>query len=147
MAESKRHLEPAAFRLFCQGLPQQEIASTLGVSEQWVSRYKKKHDWDERRQIYVRSTQASVDKLRTLLSEYVDQLENLDGDKDADKVIKITSAIEKLEAHFDILGSTLRVSELWVDYANVHDEELLFALQDHLPGFLSYVRKQYKLGG
>lgn len=139
---SKQHLEPNAFRMYCEGLEQKEIAATLDVSEQLISRWKQQFDWDTRRQVYIKSTHHTVDKLRTLLANHVEKLENLEGTDD-DKIAKVTKAIEQLDKNFDFLGSVLKVTEELVEYAKANDEDLLYLLQSHVPAFLAYCRKKY----
>jgi len=140
----KQHLEPSAFRMFCAGADQREIAGTLDISEQTISAWKNTFNWDERRNVYVRSTHATVDKLRKLLSEFVDKLENLDDDKAADKLVKLTASIERLDSHFDFLGNVLKVSEEWVVYASNNDDELFKLLQGNLPRFLAHCRTKFQ---
>lgn len=139
----KQHLEPAAFRMYAKGLDMKEIAATLGIVPQTLSGWRKKYDWDNRRAVYVQSTHATVDKLRKLLSDHVEGLEDLADDKDADKLVKITAAIQRLDEHFDYLGSVLKVSEEWITYASKADEQLFALLQDHLPDFLAHARTKY----
>jgi hypothetical protein len=140
----KQHLEPSAFRMFCAGADQREIAGTLSISEQTISSWKSTYNWDERRNVYVRSTHATVDKLRKLLSEFVDKLENLDDDKAADKLVKLTASIERLDSHFDFLGNVLKVSEEWIVWASSNDDELFKLLQGSLPRFLAHCRTKFQ---
>lgn len=139
----KQHLEPAAFRMFCAGADQKEIAATLDVSEQTISAWKQQFNWDSRKQIFLNSTHATVDKLRTLLSDYVEKLESLDDDKAADKLAKITSSIKHLDSHFDFLGSVLKVSEEWIAWAAANDDQLFQLLQQNLPRFLAHARTKF----
>lgn len=139
----KQHLEPAAFRMFCAGADQNEIAATMGVSQQTITAWKQQFNWDDRKKIFLNSTHATVDKLRTLLSSYVENLENLDDDKAADKLAKITSSIERLDAHFDFLGSVLKVTEEWIGWSAANDDQLFALLQKNLPRFLAHARTKF----
>lgn len=124
-------------------MEQKEISSIIGVSEVTITAWKKRYNWEERKQIFTESTHATVDKLRRLLNNYVSSLESLDDDKAADKVAKVTAAIEKLDAHFDFLGSVIVVSEEWIGWSAENDDELFALLQKNLPRFLAHARLKY----
>ena len=141
---SKQHLEPSGFRMYVHNAAQKEIAATLGVSEVTVTAWKRKHNWDERKEIEIQSTQYTVTKLKRMLADYVAKIERLeDDDKIGDKLSKITASIERLDSHFDLLGSVIKVSEEWVSWASANDDELFKAMQRALPKFLAHARTKF----
>ena len=140
----KEHLEHSAFRMYVHGASQKEIGATLDVSETTITKWKAKFNWDDRKQIEINHTQFTVEKLKKLLAEKVSSLENLDDHKVADSITKITSALEKLDSHFDFLGSVLKVTDEWVSWSAANNDKLFKELQNALPQFLAHARTKFR---
>lgn len=131
------------FRMYRRGANQKDIASTFDCSEQTVSKYKKKFNWDERRRELEMSTQASVEKLSYLISQ---KLNSMDGENDgnkSDELAKLAKVKSTLERDIDPLGSTIMVIEDFIQYLNDRGGQAYQVLQEVIPDFLAHQRKKY----
>ena len=96
MAEkSKRESQKeAAQSLFMNGMTQKEIASIIGVTEATIGKWVKESKWDTMRASQKGSRTASLVNLYKILQKLTEG--NDDEGTNADEIVKIASAIEKL---------------------------------------------------
>lgn len=137
----KAHIaEPKAFHLYRQGKSQTEIAGIIGVSEQTISNWKKKYDWDRRLAQISASTRRASDKLRQILA---DEIENMKDASNADAIHKLSLVLEKLDGKFDRLAFTIEVMEDFNAFLLVHYPKLLPEFHEVLAPFLNDVGNKY----
>lgn len=135
-------MEPEAFKLFRQGKTQKEIAGVVGVSEQTISAWSQKFDWQNRRRQWNNSSQAISEKLMMLLSKDVQELEKLDASA-MDRIQKAVKSIKQLDQTVDMLASTIQVMEDFVEYAQNKNPEVAQIIQEALPDFLMWQGNKY----
>lgn len=139
----KQYLEPEAFKLYRQNKTQKEIAESIGVSEQTLSGWKKKFEWESRRRNWQNSTQAISEKLMMLLAKDVQELDKLDSSA-MDRINKAVKSIKDLDKSVDMLASTIQVMEDYVEYLQNKNPELADGTQNALPDFLMWQGNKYQ---
>lgn len=139
MANSKYHLEPEMFREFHKGKEQKEIAEMYKVSEQLVSKYRKKFDWDKRSRDLKESNYGSIEKLTKLRDKNIEK-----GDSDA--AWKAQKIIDSIEKDFDRLAYTIEIMDDFLSYLKQHHAKAFRIFQKILPDFLQSQRNIYKRG-
>lgn len=152
MATKKRtvseHIdEPKAFRFYLEGKTQREIAEVLGTSEQTISKWKKKHNWDQRVEERSASTRRSADILRRVIASRINKLENLEDDEIpksiGDELHKLQLVLEKLDGHFDRLAFSIEIMEDFNQFLIQHFPEHVEIFHELLPNFLNEQGKKY----
>lgn len=93
--EQRRDL---ASMYYMQGMAQKDIAERVGVSRNTVSAWVKEGGWDTRR---AAKTVTRSELVKRMLQDLNDKLEA--GGWTADEVIKVASAIEKLDKQTNIV--------------------------------------------
>jgi transposase-like protein len=101
---AKRKLELAQL-LYTRGVvsDQSELAVRVGVTPQTISRWKKKHGWENMRKSLLTTRQEELRRLYDQLKELNDHIrskpegQRYANSKEADTITKITSAIRNLE--------------------------------------------------
>lgn len=83
---------------YIQGLSQKEIADKIGVSRNTVSKWVQEEHWDTRR---AAKAISRTELVRKMLRDLDQKLES--GDWTADEIIKVASAIEKLDKQTNIV--------------------------------------------
>ncbi len=83
---------------YIQGLSQKEIADKVGVSRNTVSKWVQEGNWDTRR---AAKAVSRTELVRKMLRDLDQKLES--GDWSADEIIKVASAIEKLDKQTNIV--------------------------------------------
>lgn len=137
----KAHItEPKAFHLYRQGKSQAEIAGIVGVSEQTISSWKKKYEWDTRLAQISASTRRASDKLRQILA---DEIENMKDASNADAIHKLSLVLEKLDGKFDRLAFTIEVMEDFNAFLLAHYPKLLPDFHEILAPFLNEMGNKY----
>lgn len=133
-------LEPKAFTLYRQGKTQADIAEVLGVSPQTITSWKKKYDWDSRLERMSASTRRSADKLREIIANEIDAMQ--DGSR-ADHVFKLSLVLDKFEGMFDRLAFTLEMMEEFNGFLETNYPALLPDFHEVLAPFIQHVGKKY----
>lgn len=131
-----------AYKLFVeQGLDAREIHEMLGISENTISKWRGKENWDKQRAI----RQLSPDKL---ISHYYEQSEKIVrkakeeeralSASEADALNKLASAIQKLDKKVDssISMSVLRNFNNWLVQINPEAAKTLIEFQTYYVQFL-----------
>jgi transposase len=139
MANSKYHLEPEMFREFHKGKTQKEIASMYDVTEQTVTRYRKKFDWDKRSRDLKQSNYGSIEKLTKMRDQNIEN-------GDADAAWKAQKIIDSIEKDFDRLAYTIEIMDDFLAYLKQHHGKAFKIFQKILPDFLQSQRNKYKRG-
>lgn len=116
---------------------QKDIAEKWNVTEQLVSTYKKKFDWDQRVKDWNNSNRASLEKLLKMRDDAIE-----DGDPDA--VWKIQKTIQAIDGEFDRLAYTIEIMDDFLEYLKKAHPEEFNSFQNILPDFLSAQRNKYK---
>ena len=87
-----------ALMYYMQGLQQKDIAEKVGVSRNTISAWVRDGGWDTRR---AAKTVTRSELVRKMLQDLNDKLEG--GEWTADEIIKVASAIEKLDKQTNIV--------------------------------------------
>ena len=146
----EKHL--AGKELFNAGWENKFIAKTLGVSEQTVSNWKKKYDWEKKRaeSVLVKETAEEtlwelINYQLTVLKEKKDEMlskpkgeRNLIDKGDIDALSKMFSSVKVKELEWSKIVSLVR--EL-IDFLRTEDLELAKKLTEHTTVFLRNKRK------
>jgi transposase len=109
------------------GITQKEIAERISVTEKTLSSWIKKEKWDSLKKSLLTTKQNQ-------LSFLYDQLDFLNSDiakrdykvaigKEADTIIKLTAAINRLETETSI-GDTVEVARNFIEFVRPQDLEL-----------------------
>ena len=109
------------------GISQKEIASRVGVTEKTLATWIKAGKWENLKKSLLTTKQAQ-------LSFLYDQLDFLNTDisqrdykvaigKEADTIIKLTAAINRLETETSI-GDTVEVARNFIEFVRPQDLEL-----------------------
>jgi transcriptional regulator with XRE-family HTH domain len=109
------------------GITQKEIAERISVTEKTLSNWIKKEKWDSLKKSLLTTKQNQ-------LSFLYDQLDFLNSDiakrdykvavgKEADTIIKLTAAINRLETETSI-GDTVEVARNFIEFVRPQDLEL-----------------------
>lgn len=125
------------FRDYRRGTPQREIAHKYDVSEQLVTGYKKKFEWDKRARDWNNSNHASIEKLLKMREEAIE-------DSDADAIWKIQKTIQAIDGEFDRLAYTIEIMEDFMAYLEQASAGDFGRFQKVLPDFLNEQRNRYK---
>lgn len=83
---------------YMQGLTQKEIADKVGVSRNTINAWVRDGGWDTRR---AAKTVTRSELVKKMLTDLNDKLES--GNWTADEIIKVASAIEKLDKQTNIV--------------------------------------------
>lgn len=140
----KQHLEPEGFNLYRKNKDQKEIAEILGVSEQTISTWKKKFDWESRKRKWLTSRQSISERV---LEQTADMAENMNLKENPgilDLINKATLTIERLDKSVDMLASTIQVMEDFIKYLHEHNPELGEGVQEALADFLVHQGNKYE---
>lgn len=128
MALKKLQEKEFAKSLFISGgITQKEIASRVSVTEKTLANWIKAGKWDNLKKSLLTTKQAQ-------LSFLYDQLDFLNTDiaardfkvavgKEADTIIKLTAAINRLETETSI-GDTVEVARHFIEFVRPQDLEL-----------------------
>lgn len=100
---NRRQQRDYAFRLFLQGVYQEEIAVRVGTTPQTISRWKKDGNWDRHRKSLLTTRQHELVNLYDQLSELNGTIklrpkgERYPSKGEADTLVKLAAAIRQLE--------------------------------------------------
>lgn len=120
-------------------LSQKQIAEIVKVSPQTMSKWATEGDpnWDELRKL------KSVGRPQALKKLYTKLIALADNDTDnADSIIKITNAIEKLSDRKITIPNTINVMMKFAEYALKHDLELAKQINTLQKGFIEEVLRE-----
>lgn len=87
---------------------QKEIASICGVSEKTITEWKKEDNWEDHKMSLLTTRENELRRLYRMLQNINDFIEEKAADKipinskEADSVLKLTAAIQKLEVETSI---------------------------------------------
>lgn len=146
---NKAHiLEPKAFALYKSGkYTQAEIAERIGVSEQTISIWKKKYEWDARLEKLSASTRRSVETLRSIIAKKIDKLRDLEEDDIpkgiGDELHKLQLVLDRIDGQFDRLAFTLEVMEDLNEFLLGNYPDLAQEFHEVLSPFLNYIGNKY----
>ena len=112
-----------------QQLSQKEIAVKVGISEQTLSKWINTEHWDTQRKSLMTSKQEQLSMLYDILDKLTKEgkkaLEDEDTatNPDADRIIKITASIKKLETETG-LGDTITIAQQFIKFVSTEELEL-----------------------
>ncbi|MEP0004569.1 MAG: helix-turn-helix domain-containing protein [Balneola sp.] len=137
MPASKDHLEPDGFKLFRRDKTGIEIAELLGVSEQTVSKWRKKFNWDQRRRDWRNSNHASIEDLQQMREEAI-------KNKDSDGVWKIQKTILAIDGEFDRLAYTIEIMDDFMKFVQNSHPDKFESVHEILPDFIMSQGDKYR---
>jgi transcriptional regulator with XRE-family HTH domain len=137
-----------AQQLYCQGdFTQKAIADKVGVSEKTLSKWAKDDNWDKLRKSLLISKQEQLAMMYDQLSEINAAIrkkpegERYADSKEADIMVKITSAIEQLEEETNVTD-VFEVGKRFISFLQQHDFEKSKEVVDLYDAFIKEVLKQ-----
>ena len=109
------------------GLTQKEIASRVSVTEKTLASWIKKEKWDNLKKSLLTTKQNQLaflyDQLDFLNTDIADRDFKVAVGKEADTIIKLTAAINRLETETSI-GDTVEVARNFIEFVRPQDLEL-----------------------
>lgn len=138
---------PEAQSLYVRrGLTMEEIAKQLSVSTATIGRWAREGDWAAKRAEWLRSSaQAPLDKLRDRRLAIINKMstEPTDDPTFEDRLVKLTTVIEKMEAKAEAIGPALDTMERFTRFAvTAVSEEDMKILRRAIEDFLAAVRRE-----
>ena len=150
-----------AERLFVRkGKSPAEVAAALrelfgrgAPSEATIDRWRRRYNWDRKREVYRKSPQSALDDMEAVIPSFTRELRDMvtrgslspaDTDKAnrlADSLSKLTKSIGAVRKEQDILSATVEVMGKFCPYvkANEKDEEVLERLVEHINNFSNMI--------
>lgn len=133
--------EPKAFDLYKSGVPQNEIAKTIGVSPQTISAWKQKYDWVSRLERLSTSSRTSLDIIKRIIGDKLRMVEEVPVDQlpkgFEDGLFKLQLVAEKMDAQFDRLAFTIEIMEDFNAFLVQNYPEHAELFHELLPAFLN----------
>jgi hypothetical protein len=126
MALGRKDKEALAFDLYMHtDKTQKEIVVIVGVTEKTFSQWKQKGKWEELRSAQTLTAGNIIRQLYMRLDEATKQTDK-DGKAvlDADKIIKLANAIEKLSNKQATISQTINVFKEFISFTMERDPEL-----------------------
>lgn len=109
------------------GLTQKEIAERVSVTEKTLTSWIKKEKWDGLKKSLLTTKQNQLaflyDQLDFLNTDIADRDFKVAVNKEADTIIKLTAAINRLETETSI-GDTVEVARHFIEFVRPQDLEL-----------------------
>lgn len=109
------------------GLTQKEIAERVFVTEKTIASWIKKEKWDSLKKSLLTTKQNQLaflyDQLDFLNTDIADRDFKVAVGKEADTIIKLTAAINRLETETSI-GDTVEVARNFIEFVRPQDLEL-----------------------
>lgn len=109
------------------GITQKEIASRVNVTEKTLASWIKKEKWDSLKKSLLTTKQTQLaflyDQLDFLNTEISERDYAVAQGKEADTIIKLTAAINRLETETSI-GDTVEVARNFIEFVRPQDLEL-----------------------
>lgn len=109
------------------GITQKEIASRVNVTEKTLASWIKKEKWDSLKKSLLTTKQTQLaflyDQLDFLNTEISERDHAVAQGKEADTIIKLTAAINRLETETSI-GDTVEVARNFIEFVRPQDLEL-----------------------
>lgn len=134
MATYKKQLEQkkeVAFLYFMQGESQKSIASKVNVSENTISRWADKGDWEKKRAGKMITRPEIVNKNLLLISRLLDKLNNeethlTDVGKIVDQISKLAATIERIDKQANVVDAIEVFTSLnrWMEERMAYDKEI-----------------------
>ncbi|WP_286747871.1 helix-turn-helix domain-containing protein [Roseivirga sp. UBA1976] len=155
-------LHEQAFKAYCEGLTQKQIATIVGRTEQTISAWAKKYDWENKRDRQLISQENAEEGIWKLINHNVAihlriaalKIKELDNNQnptveDLKKALTDNGDVDALKKlHASIKGK----QHAWGDYINFSKELLEYMQENHfdkakelapiLDEFLSQKRKE-----
>ncbi len=122
-----------------------EIAESIGIPIQTLSRWNKKLGWEEKKRSAITTPIVLARQLMQMLTDKVDRLiaAGTITARDTDEVRKLVKSIREIGGDQDMLGSILIAMNEFVDFMKPRDPDLLGKLQEHLMEFGETMRRKY----
>lgn len=122
-----------------------EIAESIGIPIQTLSRWNKKLGWEEKKRSAITTPIVLARQLMQMLTDKVDKLiaAGTITARDTDEVRKLVKSIREIGGDQDMLGSILIAMNEFVDFMKPRDPDLLAKLQEHLVEFGETMRRKY----
>lgn len=122
-----------------------EIAESIGIPIQTLSRWNKKLGWEEKKRSAITTPIVLARQLMQMLTDKVDRLiaAGTITARDTDEVRKLVKSIREIGGDQDMLGSILIAMNEFVDFMKPRDPDLLGKLQEHLVEFGETMRRKY----
>lgn len=124
-----------------------EISKILPIRIQTLSNWKKKGEWDRKRDAFMRSSIVASEMLLeeavSFMRKRKDSKEPL-SPKEADAIVKIISSAKKLEEKSDFPGTALVVLGELMRFLKDRDREAAKALDRNIQDFSQYIWEKYK---
>lgn len=134
MATSKKELEQKkelARLYFMQGESQKNIASKVNVSENTISRWVDKGEWEKKRAGNMVTRPEIVNKNLILISHLLDKLNSeevklSDVGKIVDQISKLAAAIERIDKKANVIDSIEVFTSLnkWMEERMAYDKDI-----------------------
>ncbi len=153
---AKEHLVPEAERLFVQKeLNLKEISKILGVSQQTLVKWRRKYEWDKKREEFKRNPQTILETIEKVLhhklqeiSEKIDRGEEI-SEGVIDSITKLVSSMKKVSKEADIIGATPVVLKEFAHFLKMNEKrenfkEAIRIFQEILPEFYNYMWSKYR---
>lgn len=109
------------------GITQKEIASRVSVTEKTLASWIKKEKWDSLKKSLLTTKQNQLsflyDQLDFLNTDISTRVYAVAAGKEADTIIKLTAAINRLETETSI-GDTVEVARNFIEFVRQQDLEL-----------------------
>lgn len=126
-------------------LTQKEIASKAGVSEQTITAWKEKYQWDAKRQSLLVTKSEIIRRYYNILdrlSRKIEADEKLGDAKEADKSIKYAAAIKALEIETNT-GTMIETGMAFIQDVQSYDVEFAKQIAIAFDGFISKRLKRF----
>jgi transcriptional regulator with XRE-family HTH domain len=128
MALLKKQEKEFAKSLFIGGgLTQKEIAERVSVTEKTIASWIKKEKWESLKKSLLTTKQNQLgflyDQLDFLNTDIASREFKVAAGKEADTIIKLTAAINRLETETSI-GDTVEVARNFIEFVRPQDLEL-----------------------
>ena len=128
MALRKKQEQEYAKALFIGGgLTQKEIAERVGITEKTLGKWIKDGKWDNLKKSLLTTKQNQLsflyDQLDFINSDIAKRAFKVAVGKEADTIIKLTAAINRLETETSI-GDTVEVARSFIEFVRPQDLEL-----------------------
>ncbi len=135
-----------ARQMYLAGKTFEKIKAQLGVSLPTLSKWKDYGDWEKERAKLRQQKISTIERLQRALDKKSKQLEELDPNDDAGKLVdqisKLSAAIDRIRTKRDPLGATLLVMDEFTGWLQKKNMDAYVAVSPYLPAFFEHMRSK-----